>query len=536
VTARVLVVDDQRIPRLAVGGVLAEAGYEVASADGGSEGIRLARSAHPDVIVLDVQMPDMDGFTVVERLKQDPRTRAIPVIFLTAEAPTEELIVRGLELGAYDFLGKGCSRAELLARVGVMARIKRNHDELAAVARVSDALMRTLDPAQLGRLFVEQIRDVFRADAALLVLASPEGAEVRAAVGLDPGGPAIRPFAAALLERLAAAEGGVDALPLESLAPDGNGGMPGLPFRSVVAVRVDPPSGRPLLLAGLAEREGSFARGTDAALLRLLATQAMNALDHAFLHARTRKQARKMEDQAERLERAMSERSRFFASISHELRTPINAVIGYSQLLEDEMYGPLAEPQAEAVRRVQRSARHLLELVNDVLDISKIEAGKLEIFPEPTDLTEVLHDTAASVHFQAEEKGLRLAVEAPATLRLDTDAARVRQIVLNLLANAVKFTEAGHVRVSAYPCDDAQWVEVRVEDTGAGIAPEDQQRIWEEFEQVEGATARGGTGLGLAISRRLAALLGGELQLQSEVGVGSVFTLRLPCASVASGG
>src|SRR5690606_29598992 len=153
---------------LAVSSILKEANHEVAAAASGEEGLRLAAELTPDVIVLDVYMPGMDGFAVVERLKSDPRTEPTPVIFLTAEPPTDDLIVRGLDLGAYDFLSKGCSRAELLARVGVMARIKRGNDELSAIARISDTLIQSLDPEKLSSRFVEQLREVFRASAVLL--------------------------------------------------------------------------------------------------------------------------------------------------------------------------------------------------------------------------------------------------------------------------------------------------------------------------------------------------------------------------------
>lgn len=531
---RILVVDDQRIPRLAVSGVLTEAGYEaIAEADGRS-GIERALQWGPDVIILDVQMPDMDGFAVVEQLKQDPRTTAIPVIFLTAEAPTEERIVRGLDLGAYDFLSKGCSGAELLARVGVMARIKRNHDELAALARVSDTLLRTLDPAELGQLLVEEIRQVFRADAVLLLRETGEE-EVRAGVRIDPADPRVDELAATLREWLARAAG-LGAVALDQIGGAGGALLVEHGFRSSVAVHVHPSTGDPVLLAVFAERADAFRGEDDAPLLRLLATQAVNALNHAILHARTREQARKMEEQAERLERAISERSRFFASISHELRTPINAVVGYGQLLEDGVYGALTDAQTEAIGRVLRSSQHLLELVNDVLDISKIEAGKLEIFPEPIDLAALLRDTLTSVHFQAEKKGLVLEVDAPKALPVVTDPARVRQILLNLLSNAVKFTDRGGVYTTARAVPDTEpgWVEVRVRDTGAGIAPDDLQRIFEEFEQANGAAARGGTGLGLAISRRLADLLGGDLRVESEPGEGSTFTVRLPRGGVTT--
>ncbi len=161
-----------------------------------------------------------------------------------------------------------------------------------------------------------------------------------------------------------------------------------------------------------------------------------------------------------------------------------------------------------------------------MLDISKLEAGKLEVNPEPTDLSLLLRDVATTVELQAREKGLDLVVDAPAGPPVTTDPARVRQIVLNLLSNAVKFTDAGRVRTTLAQSDG--WSTVAVEDTGPGIAPEDRERVFDEFEQTASSTSRGGTGLGLAISRRLAALLGGTLTLSSRVGEGSVFTLRIP--------
>jgi signal transduction histidine kinase len=233
-----------------------------------------------------------------------------------------------------------------------------------------------------------------------------------------------------------------------------------------------------------------------------------------------------MEEQAEKLERAMTERSRFFASMSHELRTPINAVIGYNQLLEMEAYGTMNEEQSAAVQRVSRSAHHLLELINDILDISKIEAGKMEVSLEPTNIGALIRDTVATVQIQAHEKGLEVRTDAPEDVVLPTDPSRVRQILLNLLSNAVKFTSEGWIDVRLKGAGEDCAIEVS--DTGPGIAEADYERIFEEFEQAQHSHAKSGTGLGLPISRRLAHLLGGELTLGSELGRGSTFTLKLP--------
>jgi signal transduction histidine kinase len=523
--ARVLVVDDQKVSRATVAAILTSIGHAVESAASGPEGIDRARAACPDVIVLDVQMPGMDGFEVVERLKQDPSTAAIPILLLTAQAPTDELLVRGLEAGAYDFLNKGCSRAELLARVGVMARIKRGYDELASVGGVSGLALQAGDLQGLADGVAGQVQRTFRADAVLLNLPGDGGVtEVRASCGIPTLDPRWFVMVDLVLERLVCRPG-APAVRLDDAGAEGDWPYP---FASGAAVCVTRATGGPAMLAAFRAEPAPFDDG-ELELLALLGRQATVALDNAVLHAQTRQQARTLEEQATALEHAMTERSRFFASMSHELRTPINAILGYGDLLREGVYGGLSTPQTGALDRVVRSARHLLELVNDVLDISKLEAGKLEVFPEPTPLAALLREVAATVELQARDKALALELLMDDEITVVTDPGRVRQIVLNLLSNAVKFTDEGVVRVrlSAF----GRWAEVCVEDTGPGIEPEDQERVFQEFEQTRGAAGRGGTGLGLPISRRLAGLLGGSLTLRSTPGAGSAFTLRLPLSA-----
>ncbi|MBW3555198.1 MAG: hypothetical protein KY466_16950, partial [Gemmatimonadetes bacterium] len=423
-------------------------------------------------------------------------------------------------LGAYDFLSKGCSKAELRARVGVMARIKRGHDELAAIARISDALLQAVEPETIAREFIREVRKVFRADAAVFAQEWRGRNRVLVFEGMDDEDPELIP----LLEGMSSRFDGRDparavifepAEVREIVGPR----MPGREIRSAAAgcVRRGPSSALVVLLS---EQEDAFREDLDGPLLRNLSGQAAIAIEHALLNQRARRQARD-------LEQALTERSRFFASLSHELRTPINAVIGYNHLLQERIFGELSDQQVGALEKANRSAQHLLELVDDILDISKIEAGKLEMLPEPVDLASLVRDTATTLQLQARQKGIDLDVQTPEECRIETDAARVRQIVLNLLSNAVKFTDEGSVRLALQPVSDGA-LEIRVRDTGPGIAPEDIERIFEEFEQAEGSAGRGGTGLGLAISRRLAELLGGSLSVESEVGKGSTFTLALP--------
>ncbi|MGH7458998.1 MAG: ATP-binding response regulator [Longimicrobiaceae bacterium] len=520
--ARVLVIDDQNIPRKTAQAMLQDGGHEVATEPSGEAGLERTLSWHPDVIILDVHMPGMDGFEVVTRLKADPETSNIPVIFLTGSARGEAMTVQGLHLGAYDFLMKGCPKEELLARVGVMARIKKNSDEMSALARISGSLIQTLEPVAMARLFLEQATAVFRANAAALFFGQGEQGETpfRAAVGFDAEHASVSGLATALLAWLEDNAADADVIPLDELDGTAKELLKKHDYRSAVAARFGQEGRDATVAVVFSGRENGFRRESDGALLQLLVGQASVAMENALLHVRTR-------DQTVALEKAMTERSRFFASMSHEIRTPINAVLGYNQLLAEGTMGQLSEKQRQAVTKVGRSANHLLELINDILDISKIEAGKIEIEPEPTELGMIVRDTATSVQLVAEEKGLDLAVEASAETRIETDPARLRQIVLNLLANAVKFTEEGSVTARVAK-EDKGWVRLVVEDTGPGIAPEDQERVFEEFEQAGKSAGKVGTGLGLSISRKLARLLGGDLTVKSEPGEGSTFTLRLP--------
>ena len=241
---------------------------------------------------------------------------------------------------------------------------------------------------------------------------------------------------------------------------------------------------------------------------------------------------RELEWQRSELERAYRLKSEFLASMSHELRTPINALLGYASLMRDRIYGELTQRQEEALARMQSASEHLLDLVNDVLDLAKIEAGRMPVTVEPVDAAEVLRELGQALEPMVRRKALSFEIDAEDGLPLlQTDRTRVKQIVLNLLSNAVKFTHRGGVRVRARAVEGG--VDIAVADTGIGIAKEDLETIWDDFRQVDQSSTReyGGTGLGLSIVRKLLALLGGSVRVESEPGKGSVFTVTLPLES-----
>jgi signal transduction histidine kinase len=231
------------------------------------------------------------------------------------------------------------------------------------------------------------------------------------------------------------------------------------------------------------------------------------------------------------LETASQHKSEFLANMSHELRTPLNAIIGFSEVLDDRMFGELNDKQAEYVRVILTSGRHLLSLINDILDLSKVEAGRMELDLGTFNLRGALENALTLVRERAMRHGLTLDLTVEEALEdLVADERKFKQVLLNLLSNAVKFTpEGGRIDVRALAANGT--VEVSVTDTGVGIAPEDQEAIFEEFRQVGHAERkREGTGLGLALARKFVELHGGRLWVKSEIGRGSTFTFSLPAS------
>jgi protein-histidine pros-kinase len=223
-------------------------------------------------------------------------------------------------------------------------------------------------------------------------------------------------------------------------------------------------------------------------------------------------------------------KSEFLANMSHELRTPLNAIIGFTGTLLMKLPGPLNAAQEKQLRTVQTGANHLLSLINDLLDVTKIEAGKVELSLAPVECKEVIDEVGASLRPQAEAKGLEFTATVPQGLTVRTDRRALSQIIINLANNAIKFTERGSVRIRAERREDngSRALEISVEDTGVGIRPEDQAKLFAAFSQVDAKTGQEGTGLGLHLSQKLAGALGGRIELESEYGRGSTFTIVLP--------
>jgi len=257
-------------------------------------------------------------------------------------------------------------------------------------------------------------------------------------------------------------------------------------------------------------------------LLQTFATQSALAIQNARLF-------REIEEKSRQIEAANRHKSEFLANMSHELRTPLNAIIGFSEVLQEKLFGELNEKQAEYTDDILTSGRHLLSLINEILDLSKVEAGRMELELATFDLPLAIENARTFVRERATRHGITLDVKIDERLGdIVGDERKIKQILLNLLSNAVKFTpEGGRIGINARQMNGS--VEISVTDTGIGIAQEDQPRIFEEFRQV-GSYAHKieGTGLGLTLAKKFVELHGGRIWVESEVGKGSKFTFMLP--------
>jgi signal transduction histidine kinase len=269
------------------------------------------------------------------------------------------------------------------------------------------------------------------------------------------------------------------------------------------------------------KRAGPFAEAT-VELVQSFAAQSSLAVHNARLF-------HEIEHKGRELEAASRHKSQFLANMSHELRTPLNAVLGYAELIQDGIYGDVPQKMSGVLERIQQNGRHLLGLINAVLDLSKIEAGQLTLSLGDYSMRELALGVISATEALAAEKSLALEIDVAADLPVGRgDERRITQVLLNLVGNAIKFTDAGSVGIRAH-IEDGSFL-VAVSDTGVGIAPDDRERIFEEFQQVDSSSTRrkGGTGLGLAIAKRIVELHGGRIWVESTPGRGTTFYFTLP--------
>jgi PAS domain S-box-containing protein len=527
--ARILMVDDRTENLLALEAILQPLGQELVRAGSGEEALRALLRDDFAVILLDVQMPDMNGFETAEVIKQRERSRSTPIIFLTALSKEEQYVRQGYSAGAVDYMSKPIDPDVLRSKVAVFIELWLKNQELREMDRQLEAAKRReLDLAHLRRLSESEARyeDILGSviDAVVTFGDDEQVVVFNAAAEAMFGRTAATVRQRSFHELIAPADRDLVARQVRAILGGARHDARSMLIQGVRSDGTEFPL--EISLSRLELRDGALNTmiGRDVTV-RVAAEVALR---------RNTEELRALNDElnrrTEELEDAMGARSRFYASMSHELRTPINAMLGYTALLLDDVYGPLKDVQVVGIERANRAAKHLLELVNDILDLSKIEAGKLEVSPEPVMMPGLIEDLFVSVQPLADLHGARLEMSHEGEpITLVTDARRVRQILLNLLSNAIKFGGGKKVTVESRAGAEGG-IRIGVIDRGPGIAGADLERIFDEFVQLANGSRQEGTGLGLAISRRLANLLGGSLTVESVPTQGTAFWLTLPGA------
>jgi len=540
----ILIVDDRAENLLALEAILERLGQKLVRAHSGDEALRLLLTHDFAVILLDVQMPGIDGFETARLIKSRERTRYIPIIFLTAISKDEEYVFEGYSVGAVDYMTKPFKPDILRSKVSVFVDLYQKQRQLSMQAEL-------LRRSEKRDLELRHMREIYESEARFSEIV---GSAMDAIIAFDADGvvslfnaSAERMFATPAAEALKAKVGRFFPEPVRNETLDRVCRMASYDDAHAAAQLA---GGHVLQLTGERANGEQFPIEATVSCLEVHGKRTYTLIVRDISERRRAEEAlrqqaeslaqaaanlRTLNDElAERqaeLEQAMAARSRFYASMSHELRTPINAVLGYSTLLLENIYGPLNEKQAEGITRTHKAAKHLLELVNDVLDLSKIEAGKIELRLQPVNFPQLVDDLFVTVRPLADQYGSPLSLEhAGEPLQVTSDPRRLRQILLNLLSNAIKFGRGKPISVRSHGTPDGG-VAVEVRDQGEGIAPNDLEKIFEEFVQLGKTQLTEGTGLGLPISRRLAEMMGGRLEVESTVGEGSIFRLVLPASA-----
>jgi signal transduction histidine kinase/CheY-like chemotaxis protein len=540
--ASLLVVDDTTANRFVVRRILENDGYRVAEAGSGSEMAAEIAVNLPDLIVLDVRLPDANGYDLTARLKSDPTTQQVPILMLSASFTTDEAKAYGLDAGADGYLAHPVEPPVLLATVRALLRARQTERRVSTLYQTSAALGSTINVEQVGDVVVQSVLASLGADAGGLMVVDPQDGTITV---VTLGG-----YSDALAvrwrgRRIDPNDASVPAVPLTDAIRTGapvilrssadwaerypayvaQQELAGYATSVVIPCRID---GRTLGALTLSFKTARAFDDDDVRFALAIGQQCAQAIERARLY----QAAQRAQHAAETANRAKVD---FLATMSHELRTPLNAIAGYAELIALGVRGPLTSEQRHDIDRILRSQKHLLNLINEVLNYARLETGRLEYDLSDVTATAILESLDAFIAPQVRDKGIVYECQAgDGEIRLRGDVEKVQQILLNLLSNAIKFTpRGGRIRVTAEAAGGE--VAIHVSDTGRGIPEEKLESIFEPFVQVDRrlTSDQQGTGLGLSISRELARGMGGELTVESNPGSGSTFTLRLPVVVAA---
>jgi PAS domain S-box-containing protein len=561
--ARILLVDDRPENLLTLEAILeplcARCNTTLVRAYSGEEALKHLLHDNFALLLLDVQMPGMDGFETATLVKKRLRSRHIPIIFITAIDKDQHHVFKGYSAGAVDYIAKPFDPDILKSKVAVFIELFQKSEQV----RRQEELLRRAEQQDAERRLIERERELERQHLARL--AESEARLSRFKSTLDATHDCVFIFDAQTLKfsyvnQGAAGTFGYSAQEFLSMTPlDMEPMFSERSFRALTAPLLTGEKASLIFQETARCKDGSLLPvevllqfigtphddGRFVAIIRDITER--KRIEAALIAAR---------DEAERArvaaENASRAKSDFVSGISHELRTPLNAILGFSKLLLNPRIGELNSDQAAYVQDVVQSAEHLLQLINDILDLSKIEAGKLTLDCAPVCIADLLIGSLTIVRETArlQQVSLQTAIapKVEALPPLLADARKVKQILFNLLSNAVKFTPGGGtITLRASLCESstlpggassqnaaeqsaAPVILVEVCDNGIGIAPEEHERIFGAFEQIDHSYARQqqGTGLGLALTRRMVSIHGGSIRVESALGKGSTFSFTLP--------
>lgn len=548
VNVKILAVDDNELNIRILDEMLSSSDYDVLTTLDSRQVLGLAEIESPDLILLDIMMPHLSGYDVCEQLKANPMTKDIPIIFVSALENIEDKI-KAFEVGGVDYITKPFQKAEISVRIETQLSIRKMQrslheqnqrlieraNKLQFITNLSGQLNSTHNLSQLLTELIKQLKETFKFYHVQVYLTDAEEGHLMRVEGAGE----VRPILKAEGHPFQSPEGIVGTVartnkPILSNNVDQDSRFCGNPLlpdtQSELAVPLRYPStalkgGEVMGILDVQSEQLNRFTTEDVSVMQAIADQTSIAIDNARLLSDQKKTIAKLHE-------LDSLKSHFMTSMSHELRTPLNAILGFSELLLEGMSGELTQQAQEEVQLIHNNGEILFGIINDVLDMSKLEGGMMEIVREAVDVPEMMQELAAISQSLIQGKPVEVILELPPALpQIYADRTRLKQVLLNLIGNAIKFTPEGIVKLGAELCPtDSSLVRFTVTDHGMGIPQEKQQLIFQTFKQADMSNTRehGGVGLGLAISKQLVEMHGGEIGVSSEMGQGATFYFTIP--------
>lgn len=588
---KILIVEDSATQAAQLEYILEKNNYKVLIAENGVKALDIIKDKQPDLVITDIIMPEMDGFELCEKIREDGKLAELPVIMLTQLSKPED-VTKGLKCGANDFIIKpyngksltihvkniisiknyqkyikekvkilivedSLTQAESLKHLfenqGYKITIATNGDEAINLLEkespsliISDIIMQPIDGYELCKRIKKM--DKFKDIPIILLTSLSEPVDIIHGVESKADYYFTKPYDEGYLISK------VETLLAIPLLQQKYNDEERIKISSIEEKYLLTSDNRQIIKLLLSTYENSVYQNRQLLKSKIELQQLNNQLEDLVKkrtvkliteikeRKKTQKALQKAHDQLEdkvakrtqqlqkanlKLQELDRLKSMFIASMSHELRTPLNSIIGFTGIILQGMSGEITGDQRKELTMVKNSANHLLTLINDVIDVSKIETDRVELFIEEFNLADLMQEVKESFKVAVDEKNLKLSFKMPERLIIKGDERRIKQVIMNLLSNAVKFTDRGEIEIKVRKEDKR--VKVSVTDTGIGIKKEDMDKLFKQFSRiyVEGRPVTEGTGLGLYLSKKIVNLLGGQLKAESEFGKGSKFTFLL---------